>query len=463
MIRVSLMTSISAPDDSRSAPVVEGDVLAGKYRVERVLGQGGMGVVVAATHITLHQRVALKFLLPAALGNPETIERFLREARASVRLKSEHAAKVIDVGTLNDGAPFMVMEYLEGGTLGQVVRQQGGLSVRDAVDYVLQACEAVAEAHAAGIIHRDLKPENLFLTHRVDGQPLVKVLDFGIAKSQAQAEALSLTRTSTVMGSPNYMPPEQLRAARNADVRSDIWALGAVLFELITGRVPFTAESFSELCLKVAQDPAVPPSSLKPGIPPAIDHVVLRCLEKEPAKRFQNVADLASALEPFGPPNAREMVQRVASVLGGARRSTPVPLGTAFPSVKGQTGTSWGHTSAEASSRRKTQLFAAGAVIGGVFAIAAIAAVVGLNRHESASSPAAPPPPSVAPFSPPVAISAQAAETLPPPPSTPALEVAPTSAPSAAAQTQTKPRVTAPPKPAPPPKKSESDFVFQRK
>jgi serine/threonine-protein kinase len=422
-----------------------------------------MGVVVAATHITLHQRVALKFLLPAALGNPETIERFLREARASVRLKSEHAAKVIDVGTLADGAPFMVMEYLEGGTLGQVVRQQGALPVRDAVDYVLQACEAIAEAHAAGIIHRDLKPENLFLTRRVDGQPLVKVLDFGIAKSQAQAEALTLTRTSTVIGSPLYMPPEQLRSARNADVRSDIWALGAVLFELATGRVPFTADTFSELCLKVAQDPAAPPSSLKPGIPPAIDHVVLRCLEKEPAKRFQNVADLASALEPFGPANAGEMAQRVASVLGGVRGSTPVPLGTSFPPVKAQTGTSWGHTSAEASSRRKTQLFAAGAVIGGVFAIAAIAVVVSLNRHDAAASPAAPPPPSLAPASPPVAIPVQAAETLQPSPSAPALEVAP--APSAAAQTQARPRTTTPPKPAPPPppKKPEGDVVFQRK
>jgi serine/threonine-protein kinase len=459
------MASSPQPDDSStSAPVVEGDVLAGKYRVERVLGQGGMGVVVAATHTTLHQRVALKFLLPAALGNPETIERFLREARASVRLKSEHAAKVIDVGTLEDGAPFMVMEYLDGATLGHVVRHQGALGVRDAVDYVLQACEAVAEAHAASIIHRDLKPENLFLTRRVDGQPLVKVLDFGIAKSQSQADSLSLTRTSTVIGSPLYMPPEQLRAARNADVRSDIWALGAVLFELLTGRVPFTAETFSELCLKVAQDPAPPPSSVKSGVPPAIDHVVLRCLEKDPAKRFQNVADLASALEPFGPPNSSEMAQRVASVLGGARQSTPVPLATSSPSIKAQTGTSWGQTSAEASSRRKTQLFAAGAVIGGVFAIAAIAAVVVLNRHETASSSASlPPPPSVAPASPPLgATQAAAVETLQPSASAAAV-VGP--APSQSAAAQTKPHVTILPKPvpAPSPKKTEGDVVFQRK
>jgi serine/threonine-protein kinase len=343
--------------------VAEGDVLAGKYRVERVLGKGGMGVVVSAMHLTLRKRVALKFLLPSALEKPETIERFLREGRSAVRLKSEHSAKVVDVGTLESGVPYLVMEYLEGATLGQVVRQKGALPPEDAVDYVLQACEAVAEAHTAGIIHRDLKPDNLFLTTRFDGRPLVKVLDFGIAK--AKNDGLSLTRTATVMGSPLYMPPEQLRAARNAEVRSDIWALGVVLFELMTGRVPFTADSYSELCFKVAQDPAPAPTSVKEGLPEGVDAVVLRCLEKDPAKRFQNVGDLAAALEPLGSARATELVRRVATILGTKTAATP-GLAVSGAPEKAPAGTSQGNTSAQAGSRRRTWLIAAAAALLGI-------------------------------------------------------------------------------------------------
>jgi serine/threonine protein kinase len=345
----------STPPSEPESPVAQGDVLAGKYRVDSVLGSGGMGVVVAATHMTLRQKVALKFLLPAAAQHAETKERFLREARAAVKLKSEHVAKVVDVGTLEDGAPYMVMEYLDGATLGQIVRGQGAQPIADAVGFVLQACEAVAEAHAAGIVHRDLKPENLFLTRRVDGQPLVKVLDFGIAKDVGADAALSLTRTSTIIGSPLYMPPEQLRSAKAADARSDIWALGAVLFELLTGRVPFTAESFSELCLKVAQDPAPAPSTLTPGVPPQLDAAVLRCLEKDVARRFQNVGEMAEALAPFAPESGREFARRVTSVLAGgswppAQRALSA---SASGAAKAQTGTAWGNTSSEATKRRR--------------------------------------------------------------------------------------------------------------
>src|SRR5580692_5366081 len=169
---------VQGNDPQSSAGVREGDVLAGKYRVERVLGMGGMGVVVAAMHTELDRRVALKFLLPSALANAVAVGRFAQEARAVVRLKSEHVARVIDVGRLETGAPYIVMEYLEGTDLGVTIEQRGKLPVPEAVDYVLQACEAVAEAHALGIIHRDLKPRNLFVTLGVDGQPFVKVLDF---------------------------------------------------------------------------------------------------------------------------------------------------------------------------------------------------------------------------------------------------------------------------------------------
>ena len=186
-----------------SPSVASGVMLAGKYRVERTIGEGGMGVVLAATNEALRQRVAIKLLRSGALANAKALGRFEREARAAASLRSEHVARVLDVGKLEDGRPYMVMEYLEGRDLGDVIEHGGELPVGDAVDYVLQACEAVAEAHAAGIIHRDLKPKNLFLSQTVDGRPLVKVLDFGISKIEDEAEDMSLTRTTEIIGSPS--------------------------------------------------------------------------------------------------------------------------------------------------------------------------------------------------------------------------------------------------------------------
>jgi len=207
-------------------PIKPGDVLGGKFRIERVLGEGGMGIVCAATHLQLGQLVALKFMLPQAMAHAENIARFEREARNAVRLKSDHVAKVTDVGRLDDGAPYMVMEYLEGNDLDAVLAERGPLPIPVAVDFVLQACEAVAEAHSLGIVHRDLKPKNLFLATKHGGRSIVKVLDFGIAKQLGVTEDMSLTRTTQVIGSPNYMSPEQLRASKDVDHRTDIWALG---------------------------------------------------------------------------------------------------------------------------------------------------------------------------------------------------------------------------------------------
>src|SRR3954454_18638740 len=219
--------------------IAEGRVLAGKYRIERVLGRGGMGVVVAAHHIHLDEKVAIKFLLPEAVANAEVLGRFVREARAAVRIKSEHVARVSDVGTLEGGEPYMVMEYLEGSDLAEWLLQRGALPVEQAVEFLLQASEAIAEAHALGIVHRDLKPANLFVVRRADGLLSIKVLDFGISKvTDASMAAGAATSTLALMGSPLYMSPEQMESARTADARSDIWSLGVILYELLTGACP---------------------------------------------------------------------------------------------------------------------------------------------------------------------------------------------------------------------------------
>jgi len=272
-----------------------GTVIAQKYWVERVLGEGGMGVVLAATHLQLGQRVALKFLRAGPAPDAEAVERFLREARAAVRLKSEHVCRVVDLGT-EDGAPYIVMEHLDGHDLASVLTKAGPLPVTLAVDHVLQACLALAEAHGLGMVHRDLKPSNLFLTRRPDGTALIKVMDFGIAKAHGRMDA-RLTDSAAIMGSPSYMAPEQLKSARDVDARADVWSLGVVLFELVTRRRPFDAPSIAEIAAKVTLDP---PEALPLALPRGFPEVVLRCLEKDKTRRYRSVGDLALALAQIG-------------------------------------------------------------------------------------------------------------------------------------------------------------------
>ena len=302
--------------DTPASPVLEGEIIAGKYRVSRTLGVGGMGVVVAATHIDLYQRVALKFLLPQASAHPELIERFAREARAAAQIQSEHVARVIDVGTLETGAPYMVMEYLEGQDLHQALKDLTRIDVQTAVGYVLHACEAIAEAHVLGIVHRDLKPANLFLAAKPNGTTVVKVLDFGISKSIVISEESALTHASTMVGSPSYMAPEQIKEARSVDARADQWSIGVILYELVSGVKPFQAASMAELIWVILDQPHSPLAAVCAGVPEGLATVIDRCLSKDAAGRFATIAELAQAIAPYGPDWSAASAQRTAHVLG---------------------------------------------------------------------------------------------------------------------------------------------------
>jgi serine/threonine protein kinase len=298
-----------------ASPVKQGDILAGKYRVERVLGVGGMGVVVAATHIDLLERRAIKFMLAAQLGDSEAVERFLREARASSRLKSEHVAKVHDVGRLENGAPYLVMEYLTGGDLRVLLKRRGAIPPHEAALYVLQACEALAEAHGGGIVHRDMKPENLFLTKRPDGTPSIKVLDFGISKVLGAGSDMGITSTQAILGSPYYMSPEQLRASRDVDTRTDIWSLGVILYQLVTNNLPFSGANLTALIASVIYGRYTPASEVKIGLSGAIDPIIARCLERDVERRYPTVAELAEDLLPLAPTAGRESFERILRLL----------------------------------------------------------------------------------------------------------------------------------------------------
>jgi serine/threonine-protein kinase len=372
-----------------------GDVLAGKYRVERVLGAGGMGVVLAAQHLDLEKRVAIKLMRAEMLADAGSVARFLREARAAVRIESEHVARVLDVGRIENGAPYLVMEFLEGVDLQARLRERGPMPVPQAVDFLVQACVGVAEAHALGIVHRDLKPANLFLIRRSDGQPLVKVLDFGISKlaDLGSESGMSVTKTGSVMGSPLYMSPEQMRSAKDVDARSDIWALGVILFELLTGRTPFLGTTLTEVTVQVITEPPPPVRSLRPDVPGGLEAVIQRCLEKDRRVRFSNVAEVARALVDFGPPRLAATVERISGIAhaSGQPASAPArsPSSTYEPApvrreetlAAPETMAPFGRTAAIAPIRRTRAVWAL--ALGGVALVAAAGALT-LALHRTA-------------------------------------------------------------------------------
>jgi serine/threonine-protein kinase len=301
-----------------------GTVLQGKYRVDEVLGVGGMGEVLRATHVYLQQSVAIKILLPAMADAPSTIARFLREAQATARLKGEHIARVIDLGSLPDSRPFIVLEYLEGNDLNQILCERGPQPSPLVCDFMLQACEGLAEAHALGFVHRDIKPSNFFITRRPDGSMLLKILDFGISKPPAEYD--DLTGTQMVIGTPTYMAPEQMKGGRQVDARSDIWSLGVVVYQLLQGRPPFAGESYAELVLAVGTEA---PQPLHVPLPPGLSDVIYRCLEKDPSKRQQDVGELARMLAPFAsdPMAGAQIAARTNRVLQSQGRKAPGGVG----------------------------------------------------------------------------------------------------------------------------------------
>jgi serine/threonine protein kinase len=329
-----------------------GTILVDKYRIEHVLAKGGMGIVARAHHLILDVPVAIKFLLPDMLEHEETVQRFLREAQAAAKLKSEHVSRIIDVGLLETGAPYLVMEYLAGIDLKDLLRRHGRLDPGFAVDLALQACEALAEAHALDIVHRDVKPSNLFLTQGSDGAPLLKLLDFGVSKAPGTM-IKGITKSQAIIGTPAYMSPEQMASSKNVDARTDIWSLGAMLYELVSGRRPFRGDNFGQLVVTVTTHPLTPLDDI--DLPDGLAAVIARCLEKEAAHRFQTTAELAVALAPYAGTHSQAIrsTERTARVLEMATGS-----GLAIPAL-GEAGepdesSDTSHSTIRASSGEQT-------------------------------------------------------------------------------------------------------------
>jgi serine/threonine protein kinase len=397
-----------------TSPVGIGDVIAGKYIVERVIGEGGMGIVVAARHRELEQRVAIKFLLPEIAEQGMAAERFRREARSAARMRGAHVCRVLDVGTAETGVPFMVMEYLEGRDLASELEQRGRVPHEEAVGYVLQACEALAEAHAAGVIHRDLKPANLFLEACADGSRRIKVLDFGVSKSLLDATPGmgALTKTSNLVGSPLYMSPEQLDSAKDVDPRTDVWALGIVLYELMAGCTPFKGDSIPQLVTAVLHEAPRTLASQQVDVPAGLETVVQRSLEKRRQDRYASVAEFVNALMPFAPPHAAGAAGRVSRLLSladpqppvasspvnansaRATPSGPTPTASATPMGAVSTPLSWSRTTRKRNVRLGVGLLVLLALalsIGGFYAYRSSSSAPASAARPRGDAPANPP------------------------------------------------------------------------
>ncbi len=316
----------SEPQKSGSMPVMRlkgtpftpGEVIGGRYCIERIVAEGGMGLIVLAHHSELEEKVAIKFLKEEFASKPEIVGRFAREAKAAARIKCEYTPTIFDVGVSQERGPYIVMEYLEGEDLELVLETTGRLPFARATELIMQAGEAIAVAHANGIIHRDIKPANLFLVKGDQSMPVLKVLDFGVSKTALTGNvfggAISLVKTQSLVGSPIYMPPEQIRGKDDVSYTGDVWSLGAVLYELVTGRTAFSGSSITELCAAVLESEPPPVTDHVPDIPAGLAETIMRCLEKNPKRRLQSVAELVVALAPYAPKRARMTVDRAIAV-----------------------------------------------------------------------------------------------------------------------------------------------------
>jgi serine/threonine-protein kinase len=305
-----------------------GEVLDGKYRIERLLGEGGMGAVAKATHMLRRAPVALKFMSPAVLALQGAVERFVNEGVAASQIDSDHVVKVFDVGRMPTGTPYLVMEFLDGADLGQLLHRSGGrIDMHRAVHFALQILRALQTAHGAGIIHRDMKPSNVFVIEK-DGEPdFVKLVDFGISKVRSDepgARQANLTRTNSALGTPLYMSPEQARSPRDVDARADLYSVGAMLYELLAGRTPYICESgeFTEILFKIFTTEPEPLGALRPDLPGGLVAAVQRALARDPNARFSSASEMAEALAPFADVRSAQVIARLH---GGRGRSLAPP------------------------------------------------------------------------------------------------------------------------------------------
>lgn len=336
------MESSSEPERNVDAKDPRVGTVVDKYELVRCLGRGGMGAVYEGRHLRLARRAAVKFLLPEYAANPEVLRRFENEARAAGGLEHPNLAAVVDLGKASDGATYLVMEYLEGEDCASLLQRVGKLPATRAVDLVVQACRGLAVAHAAGIVHRDLKPENLFLTRAGDGSDWVKVLDFGIAKLRAM-EAQAVTRSGMTMGTAYYMSPEQARGASSVDERTDVWALGVVLYQLLTGRRPFEGEQFLHIIYQILSSEPPALHALCDKLPDGLVRVVGAALAKDVQDRFPTVTAFAEALAPFAAAASRQALRPYETLLPStvptpANTITPVALNASLLHERGVSG-----------------------------------------------------------------------------------------------------------------------------
>jgi len=314
------MPIFQMPARTREEEIPEGEILAGKYRVTRVIGAGAMGIVVQVVALAREGVFALKLLRPSVARDPIAAQRFLREAEVAGRIENPHVVKISDVGEVATGAPYLVMEYLVGTTVEARLAGDKSLPYEEACALGLQLAEGLAAAHAMGVVHRDIKPANLYLTRGADGAEVLKIVDFGLSKilDPEGTESASLTRTQTALGSPLYMSPEQMRSARTAGLRADQWSLGAVLYRMVTGHRPFDADALARVCVQVLSGDFVPVTSRRPDVPAALAAAIERCLRVEPAERYADIAELAAALAPFAGPAGSARAERCRQILEGA-------------------------------------------------------------------------------------------------------------------------------------------------